>query len=1476
MGQAKGTEMKMPGKAAVALIVCAVIAWWVVDRARAQATGVTAGKRSVLFLANDSLPPLNFLRQGEPTGLVVDLGHALAKRMHRPVEIRLMNWAEAQQLVLSGTADALLQINSSPERIEIYDFSEPLLTSDFSIFTSGERPGIHSFYDLHGLKVGVETRGLPALLLQRDPRIILINIPDFVQGFRMLTAGDLDAVVADRRVGSYVLAENNIRGVRLAEEPISRIDSAIAVKKGNTALLEEINAALADIRRDGTYDRIIKSWQSKEVVFKTLEQLRRERLLSTAISAALILALISLLVMVREIRRRKHLEEILRNSEERFRLALRNAPVSVAMQDRDLMYIWAYNQRTARPDEIVGKLDTEIFTSEEAERLTAIKRRVLDENVEIREQMWLDRPGGRIFLDVYFKPINDKTGQVTGVGIATLDLTPIKLAEQALRESEARFRTLVTGPGPIVFRAAGDGSILDGPGWEVVTGQLRESYQGSGWLERVHPEDLAPMTAHWSACLSSGEPAQSDYRILTRDGHWRWVHGYGVPVRGDDGSIIEWVGTITDIHERYVAQEALRESEERLRLLGDNLPESAVYQYAHETDGSVRFLYFSAGIERLNGVKVEEVLRDPGMLHRQILPEYFERLATAELESAREMSDFDMEVPMRLNDGQIRWMRLHSRPRRMPGGRIIWDGVQIDVTERRLAEAALHQSEAKYRRLFENIQEMVTVYEVERDERGQITEHWLRDGNPAFLRAAGVASLDEIRGKTSSRVFGKAWSENHLPAVRHAMDSGEVRVQEVYRPESDHYYITTIVPLDANTYLGTARDITERKQAEETLRRTVQRFHNILSNIFSGILVLSENGRIEFVNPIFCDQFNIAENPSDLIGMTASEMLRKILPAYANSSESLARIREILSIKKRVLDEEVLMHDGRVLLRDYIPILLDGESSGRMWQHRDITERKRMEEKLRQSEARYRMLHESLRDPFVQVSMDGRIIEFNDLYREILGYSPEEMRELTYQELTPERWHAFEEAIVREQIIARGYSDVYEKEYRRKDGTIFPVELRTVLSRDASGQPNAMWGIVRDITERKMAEEELKNTREEAIQSAIELDSTINSIADGVLIYDCEGNLIRINAMARHLLGYTSDRLTLPVRERIDNLAIRYLDGRDVPYEDLTLIRALRGETVIGQQLLLTPPKRNTLCLSFSAAPIKTPSGDLIGYITTFTDLTKLRDLNVELQKAKEELESSVLERTAELRVSNKALMEYATKLERLNQELEEFAFVASHDLQEPLRKIQTFGSMLLKDHKENMALQAQEYLLRITGSAKRMSDSIHSLLNYTRITSEPPCFESVDLATIAGDAAIDLEIAINQAGGRVEIGSLPMVEADAVQIRHLFQNLIENSIKYHKAGECPLVKIHGETGGGICSIFVEDNGIGFDEQFLDLIFKPFQQLHRRGKYEGIGMGLALCRKIVERHQGSITARSMLGQGSTFIVRLPSVQSETK
>ena len=239
------------------------------------------------------------------------------------------------------------------------------------------------------------------------------------------------------------------------------------------------------------------------------------------------------------------------------------------------------------------------------------------------------------------------------------------------------------------------------------------------------------------------------------------------------------------------------------------------------------------------------------------------------------------------------------------------------------------------------------------------------------------------------------------------------------------------------------------------------------------------------------------------------------------------------------------------------------------------------------------------------------------------------------------------------------------------------------------------------------------------------------------------------------------------------------------------------------------------------------------------------------------------------------------------NTELENFAHVASHDLQEPLRKILTFGERLQSKYGEVLTDQGCDYLERMQKAAQRMQTLIHDLLTLSRITTQAQPFVAVDLAQIVQEVLSDLEVCLEQSQGQVEVGELPTLNSDALQMRQLMQNLIGNALKFHRKGEPPKVRIYSEQLKGDnqpalgdvakpthCQICVEDNGIGFDTQYLERIFQAFHRLHGRNDYEGTGMGLAICRKIVERHNGSISAHSTLGQGSTFIVTLPLQQRQ--
>jgi PAS domain S-box-containing protein len=243
-------------------------------------------------------------------------------------------------------------------------------------------------------------------------------------------------------------------------------------------------------------------------------------------------------------------------------------------------------------------------------------------------------------------------------------------------------------------------------------------------------------------------------------------------------------------------------------------------------------------------------------------------------------------------------------------------------------------------------------------------------------------------------------------------------------------------------------------------------------------------------------------------------------------------------------------------------------------------------------------------------------------------------------------------------------------------------------------------------------------------------------------------------------------------------------------------------------------------------------------------------------------------------------LANYMEQLERSNKELQEFAFVASHDLHEPLRKILTFGELLISKCGSSLDETCRDYIDRMQKASIRMQHLLDSLLSYSRVSTKAKPFSSVDLNESVKDALADLEIRISEINALVKLSELPTIEADRVQMIQLFQNLIGNALKFCRKDAQPHVRIYShEVNKGTShksreyEICVEDNGIGFEEKYLDRIFIPFQRLHGRDLYEGEGMGLAICKKIVDRHRGIITAKSAVNKGAIFIFTLPERQS---
>ena len=250
-------------------------------------------------------------------------------------------------------------------------------------------------------------------------------------------------------------------------------------------------------------------------------------------------------------------------------------------------------------------------------------------------------------------------------------------------------------------------------------------------------------------------------------------------------------------------------------------------------------------------------------------------------------------------------------------------------------------------------------------------------------------------------------------------------------------------------------------------------------------------------------------------------------------------------------------------------------------------------------------------------------------------------------------------------------------------------------------------------------------------------------------------------------------------------------------------------------------------------------------------------------------IRSAMLDVTARVK-AEEALRRKAKELDRSNSELQQFAFIASHDLQEPLRKIQAFGDLLRSRCGELLNAQGLDYLDRMQNAAGRMQRLINDLLSLSRVGTRVQNYVMVDLNDIVRGVLSDLEIRIQQEGAVVTCSPLPTVQADPIQITQLIQNLVVNGLKFHAPGEAPRLEIEGNLlEGDNYQIIVTDHGIGFDQKYTDRIFQVFQRLHGRLEFEGTGIGLSVCRRIAERHGGTITAKSAPGQGAKFIVELP-------
>jgi PAS domain S-box-containing protein len=705
----------------------------------------------------------------------------------------------------------------------------------------------------------------------------------------------------------------------------------------------------------------------------------------------------------------------------------------------------------------------------------------------------------------------------------------------------------------------------------------------------------------------------------------------------------------------------------------------------------------------------------------------------------------------------------------------------------------------------------------------------------SLRRSTGLAAAaDAIRRGPGERVM------DEFQGVVRQMQDEELRLLTLRDAEAKRRLGQTKTALILGTVLGLViamaagwsvqRDNSRREVAEEALRDSEEKYRLLLDGVQDyAIFVLDQQGRVASWN---AGAERIKGYKADeIIGQNFS---RFYLQEDIDQGKPKAELQLAAAIGRSEVEHWRVRKDGSRFWANVVITAVRNSSGillGFSEISRDISERK-------ETEAKYRGLLEAAPDAMVVVHQDGEIVLLNLQAEKQFGYRRDELVGQMVKNIIPE---GFAERLIADgtrtaaQALAQQIGTGIELYGRRKDGSEFPIEI--MLSPLESTEGILVTAAIRDITDKKLAQEETQ-------QQQHLLQLIIESIADGVVVADCSGKFLLFNSAAKRCLGIGATN-TDPDQwsERYGT----YLPDTVTPYpsDDLPLVRALRGENVDSTEVFIrnaeVPDGR---LLDITGGPLRDEGGALRGGVVVFRDIT-------ERKKSEEHLVKTVGE------------------LKRSNDELQQFAYVASHDLQEPLRMVASYTQLLAKRYKGRLDSDADEFIAYAVDGSTRMQGLIQDLLAYSRAGAAGKVLHEISSEKALNEALTNLRATIGESGAMVTHDVLPAITTDDTQLAQVFQNLVGNAIKYRSA-EVPRVHISAKKNGGNEWIFsVRDNGLGIDPQYFERIFILFQRLHGPREFKGTGIGLAICKKMLERLGGRIWVESQPGKGSTFYFSLP-------
>lgn len=881
----------------------------------------------------------------------------------------------------------------------------------------------------------------------------------------------------------------------------------------------------------------------------------------------------------------------------------------------------------------------------------------------------------------------------------------------------------------------------------------------------------------------------------------------------------------------------LQASETRYRLLAEHTAD-VIWILDIET---MRFLYVSPSVERLRGYTMEEVLsqsvsetmpRDSYQMVERELPQRISAFLSGDPQATTQVH----EVEQVRRDGSTVWTEVVTTILRTEKGKLQVLGVSRDISARKQAEETLRRNDELMRLAYDAADLGTWKYDIQ---MRQITidkracKHFGFDTTQVsleeFLARVYPEDLARLR-RDMVEIIGLEGNGRYRAEVRITHPNSEVHWLEVH---TTLYYAGEGAARRAIFGAGTSRDITEQKNAEIERRVMEERMRLSIqaSNIGFYDFDIKKNTvmySLEWKRQIGYEDDEISDSFAEWQDRLHPDDLERVLqgvqtilnPPYQNFAVQF-RLRHKDGSYRSIVSNGVMIFDAR------------GEPERVVGTHLDLTVQKQVEERLRRSES---ALKEAQRLAHIGSwiwDMKADIVEWSDETYRIYGIDKEHftgsLNDVVGASIHPEDMPRVRAS---HEMAARNEKPTSE-EYRiiLPDGRVRWVwsEIGDLV-RDADGTPAMVTGTIQDITEKKQADERIK-------AAMLRLQSYFDADLIGIMISEKDGTIIEANDYYLNLIGRTQT-----------DLASRKINWRDFTPEEFWELddRAVMGLTLTGR---VSPyekqyqRKDGTRVWILVSKAILLPEEDKV--LAFVMEITERKQAEEELRRLMEELKRS-------------------------NAELEQFAYVASHDLQEPLRTVAGMVQLLQQRYQGQLDDRADEYIQHAVNGTVRMQTLINDLLVLSRVNRRGRQFERIESGEALQIALDNLAIAIRDSGAVITHDPMPALDGDETQLAQVFQNIIGNAIKFRGA-QVPAVHIGANRSDGGWLFSIRDNGIGIEAQYFERIFAPFQRLHTRQEYLGNGIGLAICKKIVERHGGRIWVESTPGQGSVFFFTLPDV-----